>query len=155
MSLVAKILLGTAAAVAATVVVVEVVSKLQEKTHKDDSSYKTIKEKAQEKAIEITTNGLLFASNHMDTINTVSSVVACALPILELFLDIRQFRTQDRLEKKMNRITEKLDEIGYQTEWCYKNVPECQEEKEKNQAFIDMMNQIGNDYKKDIKWRTF
>ena len=40
MSLVAKILLGAVAAVTTTVVVVNVVSKIQEKTHKDDPSYK-------------------------------------------------------------------------------------------------------------------
>lgn len=139
MSLVAKILLGTAAAVAATVVVVEVVSKVQEKTHKDDSSYKTIKEKAQEKAIEITTNGLLFASNHMDAIKTASSVVTCALPVVELVFSIYEFKSQNKIEKEIDSISKNVEKLATKT-----NNPDNHDLK-----LMDL-------YKSpDIEWRTF
>lgn len=115
MSLVAKVLLGTVAAVTATVVVVNVVSKIQEKHHKDDPSYKTIKEKAQEKAIEIISNGLLFASNHMDSISTVSSVVTCALPVVELILSITEFKSQNRIEKEITSISKNVERLATNT----------------------------------------
>ena len=121
MSLVAKILLGAVAAVGATVVVVGVVSKIQEKTHKDDPSYKSMKEKAQEKAIDITTKTLLFASNHMDELKTVSSVVACALPIVELVISITEFRSQNRIEKEVCSISKNVSKMQESlcptTEW--------------------------------------
>lgn len=139
MSLVAKILLGTAAAVAATVVVVEVVSKVQEKTHKDDPSYKTIKEKAQEKAIEITTNGLLFASNHMDSIKTASSVVTCALPVVELIFSIYEFKSQNKIEKEIDSISKNVEKLATNT-----SKPDNHDLK-----LMDL-------YKSpDIEWRTF
>ena len=121
MSLVAKILLGAVAAVGATVVVVNVVSKIQEKTHKDDPSYKSMKEKAQDKAIDITTKALLFASNHMDELKTVSSVVACALPIVELVISITEFRSQNRIEKEVCSISKNVSKMQESlcptTEW--------------------------------------
>lgn len=139
MSLVAKILLGTAAAVAATVVVVEVVSKVQEKIHKDDPYYKTIKEKAQEKAIEITSNGLIFAADHMDSIKTVSSVVTCTLPIVELVLDIWQFKSQNKIEKEIDSISKNVEKLTVNTVKPSNN----------NLKLMDL-------YKSpDIEWRAF
>jgi hypothetical protein len=113
--------LGAVAAVTTTVVVVGVVSKIQEKTHKDDPSYKSMKEKAQEKAIDITTKALLFATNHMDELKTVSSVVACALPIVELVISITEFRSQNRIEKEVCSISKNVSSIketlSPTTEW--------------------------------------
>ena len=121
MSLVAKILLGAVATVGATVVVVGVVSKIQEKTHKDDPYYKSMKEKAQEKAIDITTKALLFATNHMNELKTVSSVVACALPIVELAISINEFRSRNRIEKEVCSISKNVSSIketlSPTTEW--------------------------------------
>lgn len=108
MSVFAKVLIGVGIGIAATVVTINVVSKIQEKTHKDDPTYMTIKEKATEKALEITTKILSFVSNHLEEIQAATSIVAFALPVLELVLDIRQFRVQDRLESKMDALSREV-----------------------------------------------
>lgn len=108
MGIVGHILLGLGIGAVAAVVAVKAVSAVQEKKHKDEVGYETVEDKIMNKAVEVTAKILGFAGNHLEQIQAATSIIMFALPVVELFLDIRQFRVQDRLEAKMDTITRTL-----------------------------------------------